>query len=135
MDDEIPCMDIVPPASGEGPDCLVEVTFIYTITNDGNEVERIYAVTVTRGTMTTVLTDVPDLIPTVDLAPGESIVVPVVHEIDVCAGDDAFDTKITVLAGPPCDVEVGALYSRRIDELQCSSCVCLASHFLVYVPG
>ena len=85
----------------------MEVQFKYTITNDGDDVERIYSITVTRGDMTTILTDLPDVIPTTDLAPGETIVITSTEDIDICqGGPDVFDTQADVLAGPPCDVEV-----------------------------
>ena len=102
------CADIVPPAGSlTGDDCIVNVEFSYAIQNWGDDVERIYSVQVTRGDMSTVVTDIPDFIPTTDLAPGEIIVGITEHQYDICQlGPDWYSTRADVLAGPPCDVEV-----------------------------
>jgi len=62
-----------------------------------------------RGGETIEVTDVPDVLPDVDLAPGETVVAVMIHEFDICTaeGVGVFDTQVDVLAGPPCDVEVG----------------------------
>ncbi|CAB9511350.1 expressed unknown protein [Seminavis robusta] len=103
-----PCTSVVPPANGTGDDCLVEVEFIYTISNDGTETERIYSLQVTRGLESIVITDIPDAIPTVDLPPGDVIVAPVLREIDVCTetGIGAFNTVAKLLTGPPSSISV-----------------------------
>ena len=103
------CADIVvqPAGSLTGDDCIVNVEFSYAIQNWGDDVERIYSVQVTRGDMSTVVTDIPDFIPTTDLAPGEIIVGITEHQYDICQlGPDWYSTRADVLAGPPCDVEV-----------------------------
>jgi hypothetical protein len=102
-DERIPCSDVDAPDSGEGEKCIVEVEYIYTITNNSPNVQRIYSVVVTRGMETIIVTDIPEEVPTVDLAPGEVLVAPVVREIDVCTviGTDAFVTRATLLTGPP----------------------------------
>lgn len=101
------CSELEPPASLSGDDCIVEVEFKYTIINDGDDVERIYSVEVTRGGVSTVLTDLPDVVPTANLPPGGTVVITETVEVNICQeGSGAFDTEASVLAGPPCDVEV-----------------------------
>ena len=115
------CADISPPASLTGDDCIVQVEFAYTIQNWGDDIERIYSVQVTRGEVSTIVTDIPEFIPTTDLAPGEIIVGTTLHTYDICAlGPDWYITRADVLAGPPCDVEVsrGIGGSVFIDRLQ-----------------
>lgn len=50
-------MDIDPPASGTGDDCVIEVEFSYTLTNTGSGVERIYSLEITRGGETVDITN------------------------------------------------------------------------------
>ena len=97
------CTDIEAPASGTGADCIQEVEFSYTITNDGTEVERIYSVEVTRDGLTT---DITDTFPLTDLAPGASTIIIQTVEVDVCAGENVFETEVAYTTGPPCDVTV-----------------------------
>jgi hypothetical protein len=118
-DDGTPCTELTAPESGKGKKCIVEVEYIYTITNNGPDVERIYSVVVTRGDETIVVTDIPDEIPTVDLVPGEVFVAPVTREIDICTpvGTGAFATATTLLTGPPTEVDVrdiGSIFQNKV---------------------
>jgi len=98
------CTDIEAPASGTGDDCIKEVEFSYTVTNVGNEVERIYSLEITRGGETT---DITSTFSITDIAPGASALIVQNAQIDVCqGGDSAFDTEAGFVTGPPCDVEV-----------------------------
>lgn len=81
--------------------------FAYTITNDGDDVERIYSLTIIRGDETVDFTEIPDQVPTVNLQPGQTVTIRQVVEVNVCTGGSGvFDTQADVVTGPPCDVEV-----------------------------
>jgi hypothetical protein len=97
-------MDIEPPASGTGDDCIFEVEYSYKLTNTGDDVERIYSLVITRDG---VEEDITDTFPVTDLGPGESTIIIQDAEIDVCQGGaDAFTTEAAFTTGPPCDVSV-----------------------------
>ena len=88
------CAMIPPPQTTD--DCMVDVTYTYTITNTGAEVMSLVDLKSTQNGVETSL----DLGGKTELQPGESITVTEVVAIDLCVGTPNL-TTVTVTGQPP----------------------------------
>jgi hypothetical protein len=107
-DPRLSCVDIELPFDEEAEDCIQEVEFTYTMTNDSDEVQRIYSLVITQMGVVSDASDV--LFPTFNVEPGADFVVKQRTEVDICnmniTGASHFSTTAAFVTGPPCDVEI-----------------------------
>jgi len=86
------------------------------MTNTQDTTERIYSLIITRGGETE---DITSTFPVTDLAPDESTVILQNAEVNICNGNNPFDTTATFTTGPPSDVQINiACESDDGDECQ-----------------
>jgi hypothetical protein len=106
LSDGTACTDAVPPMSGTGAGCTVDATYTYSITNVGDDSERVYSIQVIRAGLTTSIGDVA--IEETVLIPGQSFQVTSTEELDICGptGNDVFALSAFVFSAPPIDVDI-----------------------------
>ena len=102
--DGTPCEDLTAPESGSGAGCEVDVEYTYSFTNDSDDAEQIYSLSVIRNGVTTDITG--DIGPATVLSPGQSLSTPpLMDTIDLCAGESV-STQGFLFTGPPVDVSI-----------------------------
>ena len=92
------------PESGSGAECEVDVEYTYSFTNESDDAEQIYSLSVIRNGVTTDITG--DIGPETVLSPGQSLSAPpLMDTIDLCAGERV-NTQAFLFTGPPIDVSI-----------------------------
>ena len=82
---------------GLSSDCIVDVTYTYTMTNVGTSDMTITVVSRTRNSQTV---DLLNLVPVPFLMPGESTIVRETEALDICV-DGSYTTTVEAAADPP----------------------------------
>ena len=123
------CMDIPVPEDKTSPDCIAQVEYTYNMTNFGTEfLWRVFDMTVLRNNTLIIVTNIPDAIPVVILAPGESYIAksPSIVELNVCReqGNAIFNAKVDLYSGPPNRHDVSkriklgmALFASKLSQM------------------
>mmetsp|Transcript_14022 Transcript_14022/g.30460 ORF Transcript_14022/g.30460 Transcript_14022/m.30460 type:complete len:319 (-) Transcript_14022:125-1081(-) len=97
---EVTCPDCIP----MDEDCVLFSDMVHSITNNNDEVERVYQLEAIRNGKEV---DLIGLIPegSADIQPGATLQIVERVEINQCEGE-GYDTETSVITGPPCEVAV-----------------------------
>jgi len=117
------CTDFVrPPTVQENDDCYASVEFLIYLSNAGNDVQRVYELSLTQSGDVTSFEDI--VAGSLDLIPGEVAMVSLDAVINICTNDPdmAFDTQVDIISGPPCNIEVRIIFCISL------RCVMIVAH-------